>query len=358
MKKLILFAALCCALNTFAQPNNVPSSGPVTIGTLTQCPGKHLTVSGHARFYNDVHISGTTINAGDVVMQGDVRMDSLVNYGGTPEDLSIVVIDAAGNITRTPKSDFVAMLLEPIGVDYCGTGDVSNPQWYKGLNKLFSPCPQVNVGIGNSNPEFKLDVTGETFTVKLLVGNSLGTDTAMINAYAFNHTQRLLQLGKKVGGLAEEIRFVVNNDGSAELTNVGSNPALTINNNGSSHVIVINDDSGNKIAQLENSGLLRSRSIRVDLATWADHVFADEYDLMDLKDVKRFIAENGHLPDVPSEKEIETNGLDLGEMQRIQMQKIEELTLHLIQMDEKMTEMQKDMEVLKSENETLKAQLK
>lgn len=357
MKKLILILAISLATHTFAQPNNVPPSGPVTIGTTTSCPGKQLTVNGHARFYNDAHISGTLIGAGDAVLQGDVRMDSLVNYTGTPDDLSIIVIDPMGNITRTPKSDFVAMLLEPIGVDYCGTGDVSNPQWYKGLNKLFSPCPQVNVGIGNSNPEFKLDVTGETFTVKLLVGNSLGTDTAMINAYAFNHTQRLLQLGKKVGGLAEEIRFVVNNDGSTELTNVGSNPALTINN-GTSHAIVINDNSGNKIAQLENTGLLRSRSIRVDLSTWADHVFEDEYDLMDLKDVKRFIAENGHLPDVPSEKEIETNGLDLGEMQRIQMQKIEELTLHLIQMDEKMTEMQNDMEALKQENKTLKSQLK
>jgi hypothetical protein len=65
------------------------------------------------------------------------------------------------------------------------------------------------VGIGTTHPTHNLDVKGTTFTVRLKVGNELGSDTAMINAYAFNHTQPLLQLGKKIGALATELRFVI-----------------------------------------------------------------------------------------------------------------------------------------------------
>jgi len=355
MKKIVLLTAICFAVNSFGQINNVPASGQVSLGTGSPCAGKQLTVNGNTRMMGDNLVDGQMRIDGMTVMNGVVRMDSIASYAGLPEDFELVVRDDYGNVTRITRDFLVSALMQPI--DYCGGGDVTNPSWFNGLNKLFSPCPQVNVGIGTSTPYFNLDVHGETFTVKLLVGNSLGTDSAMVNAYAYNHTQRLLQLGKKVGGLPEELRFIVNNDGSVEITNVGTNPAITINN-GSGHAIVVKDDSGNKIVQLQNDGLLRSRSIRVDLGTWADHVFEKGYALRSLKATKMFIAKNGHLPDVPSAKEIKADGLDLGEMQRIQMQKIEELTLHLIQMDERMTEMEQKMSALEKENETLKAQIK
>lgn len=352
MKRVLFFTALIFGANSFGQVNNVPSSGQVSLGTGTPCPGKQLTVNGASRMMGDNHVDGTMRVDGMALMNGFVRMDSIASYAGLPENFELIVRDSSGNVTRITRDFLVSALMEPI--DYCGGGDVTNPSWFNGLNKLFSPCPQVNVGIGTSTPDFNLDVNGETFTLKLLVGNSLGTDTAMVNAYAYNHTQRLIQLGKKVGGLPEELRFVVNNDGSVDITNVGSNPAITINN-GSGHAIVVKDSSGNKIAQLQDDGLFRSRSIRVDLGTWADHVFDKGYALRSLKATKVFIAKNGHLPDVPSAEEIKSKGLDLGEMQQIQMQKIEELTLHLIQMDERITEMEQKMTELEKENKVLKA---
>ncbi|MFT5822280.1 MAG: hypothetical protein ACI8ZM_003536 [Crocinitomix sp.] len=72
---------------------------------------------------------------------------------------------------------------------------------------------------------------------------------------------------------------------------------------------------------------------------WADYVFADEYKLPTLKEVGTFINENGHLPNVPSAAQVEEEGIEIGEITRIQQEKIEELTLYMI-------EMQKQIEAL------------
>ena len=65
---------------------------------------------------------------------------------------------------------------------------------------------------------------------------------------------------------------------------------------------------------------------------WPDYVFKKDYSLMPLGEVEKFIESNHHLPGVPSQEEIKKEGLNLGEMEMIMMKKIEELTLHMIQM--------------------------
>jgi hypothetical protein len=81
-------------------------------------------------------------------------------------------------------------------------------------------------------------------------------------------------------------------------------------------------------------------------ANWPDFVFAPSYKLMSLSDVKTFIAANSHLPEVPSACEIEKNGVATGDMLTIQMKKIEELTLYLIQMEERVKELEAQNKVL------------
>ena len=76
-------------------------------------------------------------------------------------------------------------------------------------------------------------------------------------------------------------------------------------------------------------------------ADWADFVFEKDYDLPTLSEVEQFIQKNKHLPGVPSAKEVETNGMDVAETQAMLLQKIEELTLYIIQQ-------QKEIELLKS----------
>lgn len=80
---------------------------------------------------------------------------------------------------------------------------------------------------------------------------------------------------------------------------------------------------------------------------WADYVFLPEYKLKDLGQVEKYISENGHLPNVPSAKKVEEEGLSLGEITKIQQEKIEELTLYLIEQNKKLQDLQEQFDKLR-----------
>jgi len=82
---------------------------------------------------------------------------------------------------------------------------------------------------------------------------------------------------------------------------------------------------------------------------WPDYVFDTDHETMSIPEVEAYIQENNHLPGVPSANEVQQNGVKLGEMDGILLKKVEELTLYII-------EQQKEIEALKSEVQTLKAE--
>jgi len=92
---------------------------------------------------------------------------------------------------------------------------------------------------------------------------------------------------------------------------------------------------------------VRTRKVKVDQSTWADYVFHPDYKLRTLSEVEKFIGQNNHLPEVPSAKEVEEDGIDLGDNQATLLKKIEELTLYLIEQNKKMEQMQKELNALK-----------
>jgi hypothetical protein len=97
---------------------------------------------------------------------------------------------------------------------------------------------------------------------------------------------------------------------------------------------------------------MHAKEVRVDLNVPApDYVFENDYKLSSLDEIKSYIDQNKHLPEVPSAKEIEKNGVQLGEMNMILLKKIEELTLHLVNQN-------KRLEKVENENKELKALLK
>lgn len=175
MKKYILLALLYSTIAANAQlSNNLPTSGAVSIGTATPAVGRQLTVNGNTIFYNGVETDGIATFNDQTKMMGVVRMDSLALWSGDADDVEILIIDPYGNVTRSTRGGLMAALLDPEPTACLG-GDVDNPQWYSALNKLYSPCPEVNVGIGTSTPDFKLDIKGATYTLKAVIGNELGT---------------------------------------------------------------------------------------------------------------------------------------------------------------------------------------
>jgi hypothetical protein len=96
-------------------------------------------------------------------------------------------------------------------------------------------------------------------------------------------------------------------------------------------------------SKLAVNGTVTCKELKVEAAGWPDYVFADSYKLRSLKEVESHIKEHKHLPGVPSEKEILEEGVKLGEMNAILLEKIEELTLYMIE--------------LKKENDEIKSQL-
>jgi hypothetical protein len=101
---------------------------------------------------------------------------------------------------------------------------------------------------------------------------------------------------------------------------------------------------------LDVKGMIRSCDLLVEGNNWCDYVFAEDYPLLTLKQVEGYIKENNHLPGVPSAGEMAENGLQLGDAARMTMEKVEELTLYII-------ELSKRMEQLEKENKALQAQL-
>ncbi|MEM7297244.1 MAG: hypothetical protein AAF391_03140 [Bacteroidota bacterium] len=101
--------------------------------------------------------------------------------------------------------------------------------------------------------------------------------------------------------------------------------------------------------KLEVNGTIRSKEVKVEASPWPDYVFKDSYKLPSLKEVKSYINKNKHLPDVPSAKEVESDGVKLGEMNAILLKKIEELTLYQIQLMEELESVKEELKELKSD---------
>jgi len=119
------------------------------------------------------------------------------------------------------------------------------------------------------------------------------------------------------------------------------------------NVIYINDagyvgiGTTNPTEKLAINGNVKCKQVQVSLDGWSDFVFQEDYALMPLVEVEAFILQYNHLPGVPSEDEVITKGSNLGEMDAILLQKIEELTLYIIQLKKENDEFKKYVQNIK-----------
>ncbi len=111
-----------------------------------------------------------------------------------------------------------------------------------------------------------------------------------------------------------------------------------------------NNTLGVSGGNLAVDGILRAKQVEVKPNVWADFVFEDSHKLPTLNEVENQIVQNGHLIDIPSEKEVLKNGINLGEMDAKLLQKIEELTLYIIQMNKRIDLLEKENSNLKTQN--------
>ncbi|RXG11376.1 interleukin-like EMT inducer protein [Leeuwenhoekiella aestuarii] len=94
--------------------------------------------------------------------------------------------------------------------------------------------------------------------------------------------------------------------------------------------------------KLTVKGNIHSQEVRVDLAgvIAPDYVFEKNYDLISISEVEKFINLEGHLPKIPSAEELEQEGLNLKEMNLKLLEKIEELTLYIIEQEKRLTSLE------------------
>jgi len=409
MKKLLLISNIIFTLPSLAQ-NTFPTSGNTGIFTTTPSAALHvkgtvridsamtvqdsinvngrtrtfeLIVQGESKFVGDVVMKSglkvdSTIKAkSDLIIDGETKMHgdakafenftvdgiSILNGNVKMEGLTATEPDTLLNLlVLTPTGqvklvDFTNIynLYKTVGLVPCSATDVAMPQWYFNVNKLYTPGDPVKVGIGTENPTHKLTTIGTSYSRKFLAGNQTASENALFNGYAENTGQDLLILGRKIG-LIQSQKFKVSNNGAVQISKNGANTAFTILN-GTGHAVAVKDDAMNSILQLQNDGLLKVRKIRVDLEFWSDYVFEEGYQFHSLEQTEAFVLENKHLPGVPSEEQLCEEGVDLVQMQQIQMEKTEEIYLHLFEMNKRMETLQLQMEQLLKENAELKAKI-
>jgi len=106
-----------------------------------------------------------------------------------------------------------------------------------------------------------------------------------------------------------------------------------------------------KGTKLDINGTIRSKEVKIEATGWSDFVFDEDYRLPALSEVESHIKAHKHLPDVPGEKQVIEEGVNVVEMQAKLLQKIEELTLYVIEQD-------KEIKALKEENKIIKKQLR
>ena len=95
-------------------------------------------------------------------------------------------------------------------------------------------------------------------------------------------------------------------------------------------------------------GGIRTEKVKVDFkSNWPDYVFSKEYKLKSIGEVSKYIKEHNQLPNMPSAQQVKDDGIDLGQMQSKLLQKIEELTLYVIEQNDRIHQLEFKISKLK-----------
>ncbi|GEP98961.1 hypothetical protein CCY01nite_52210 [Chitinophaga cymbidii] len=298
--------------------NHFPSTGNVGLGTTT--PPKRLTLDlgstrdgiylfsdGDYSAYSDISFNiknPASIPTGNVLNWViSHRKDGYFSGGGALSSLEFYGLRQGGGYV-TP------LIFKP-------TGDIL-------IASAFNTARSGNVGIGLTAPSEKLHVNGN---IMVGIGQYIGTafsyqfpyDGKNQPHYGMQWTHDSWNTNGPTlwtaayGGMkffvAGSLKMVVNSAGNVGIGTTSPQAKLAVN------------------------GDIFSRKVKVTQAGWADFVFEPEYKLLPLHKVEQYIRKNKHLPDIPSAKEVEDSGLDLGEMNRKLLQKIEEQMLYIIELN-------------------------
>ena len=228
------------------------------------------------------------------------------------------------------------------------------------------------VGVGTSAPNGRLTVAGQSANWnETTQGTAIGTIHLKPETTA-DHYGNAITFGasdmssgntanagiyvRSDGGYGTKMYFATTNSYAT-----GSKTAFMIDHAG--NIGMGTNTPGAKLevnGNIVSQGDIESKKVKVSAnpGDWPDYVFEPTYELGTLNSLEQYIQANKHLPEVPSAKEVGEQGIDLGNMDATLLKKIEELTLHLIEINKKQEKMADEMELLKKENAALKQAIK
>ncbi len=193
-----------------------------------------------------------------------------------------------------------------------------------GSTVAMSIATSGNIGFGTTNP-----ISGGAAASWLTINGA--TDYSGGIVYA---TQ----------GVAKGFSFI-DHDGLLTQQSIGSGQKFVVNSSTTAMYIASSGNVGIGTATpkeaLSVNGSIRSKQVTVELANWPDYVFDSSYKRLNPIQLEAYIQKNKHLPEIPAASSVEQEGMNLGEMNKILVKKIEELTLYMI-------EQHKEIEKLKA----------
>lgn len=353
MKKVFLsITASLLTLTSFAQwttnGNNVTIDKNIGIGTTT--PTTKLDVNGDAKV-NILHLN--TLNPGE-----SWRISKISYLGHALRIGSSVGSYAHNAIELLPEGASQGLLYSNLAMYITPKiGEhIKKVQIHTYGNSFFNGG---NVGIGTESPTVKLDVNGD-IKANMLHLRSVNPGSSYIYSHIYypghslvigspqgNWSINNIELkpgGSKSGAIYSTLSlFTSPNEGVHERKILFHTQGNSFFNGGN---VGIGTDNPQKL--LDVKGTIHAQNIEVDLNGWSDFVFDKDYKLPTLLEIEAHINEHNRLPDIPSEKQVKEEGINIGEMQAKLLQKIEELTLYVIDQNKKIEEQQQQIETLKS----------
>ena len=299
-------------------------------------------------FISQINFSQNTFPVGTLQINNDGVYDSSISSGGVAR-MKMGFDGAKGYIT------FGA---------HTGSGQREDILYMRGSDG--------NVGIGTSNPQQKFVVSNngaegfELYLDQLSTIVGLQSYNRVLNTYSkmqLDASQFSFMNGNVgIGTLSPQQRFVVSNNGAEGFELYLDKPLSLVGLQSYNRVLNayskmqldasqfsfmygnVGIGTINPLNKLDVKGTIHSQEVKVDMLKWSDFVFKKEYNLPTLEEVEKHITEKGHLESIPSEEEVLKNGINLGEMNTKLLQKIEELTLYMIELKKENTEMKKRIE--------------
>ncbi|GGF10680.1 hypothetical protein SAMN05443634_1176 [Chishuiella changwenlii] len=186
-----------------------------------------------------------------------------------------------------------------------------------------------NIGIGTETPKAKLDINGFV----IMGGHETNLDVAVGNPNKIKDAianSGKVAIGWNLSGGKGEASFISNRGQGG----TGGFSFYDIDNSGTINHILNLNSNGNAVLY----GKFEAKEIKVTESPTADFVFEEDYKLPTLQEVEQHIKEKKHLPEIASAKQMEKEGVNIGEFQIQLLQKIEELTLYIIEQNKEIEE--------------------